>query len=120
MKALTYALCLLAAATGFAFSAEPLNTKCPVTLDAANPAVTSIYSKVIELCCDKCKRQFEASPKAYMPAIKSARKGQCPLSNKASVAGKSVTYKRQVAFKDAAAKAKFDSNPDQYIASVKQ
>lgn len=120
MTTVTKALAFVFAfATGLAFSAEPLNTKCPITLEPANPAVTSTYSKTIELCCDKCKTKFLETPKAYMSAIKSARKGQCPLSNKASVAGKSVVYSRQVAFKDAAAKAKFDSNPDQYIADVK-
>ncbi len=91
-----------------------------ITHEAANPAIKTTYSKTIEFCCGKCKAQFDASPKAYMPAIQKARKGQCPLSNKSSVAGKSSVYSREVAFKDAAAKAKFEGSPDIYISQVKQ
>lgn len=117
MTKLIAALVLLASAT---FAAEPLNKNCPITREAANPAITSTYSKTIEFCCDKCKAKFDATPKAYMSAIVKARKGQCPLSNKSSTSGKQSVYSRTVAFKDAAAKAKFDSAPDSYISEVKQ
>lgn len=117
MNKLIAALVLAASAV---FGAEPLNTKCPITHEAANPAIKSTYSKTIEFCCDKCKGKFDATPKAYMSAILKARKGQCPLSNKASTPGKKSVYTREVAFKDAAAKAKFDGSPDSYIAEVKQ
>ncbi|MBL9145744.1 MAG: hypothetical protein JNM99_18845 [Verrucomicrobiaceae bacterium] len=117
---MTRILAALVLTASAAFAAEPLNTKCPITHEAANPAIKTTYSKTIEFCCGKCKAQFDASPKAYMPAIQKARKGQCPLSNKSSVAGKSSVYSREVAFKDAAAKAKFDSSPDIYISQVKQ
>jgi YHS domain-containing protein len=117
---MTKLIAALVLAASAAFAAEPLNQKCPITHEAANPAIKSTYSKTIEFCCSKCKAQFDATPKAYMPAIVKARKGQCPLSNKSSTAGKSSVYTREVAFKDAAAKAKFDSSPDSYIAQVKQ
>lgn len=120
MNLLFKSLLAVVASATVAFSAEPLNTKCPITHEAANPAIKSTYSKTIEFCCDKCKGKFDATPKAYMTAITKARKGQCPLSNKASTAGKSSVYTREVAFKDAAAKAKFDGAPDLYISQVKQ
>ena len=120
MTKLLNILAAIAFSAAIAFGAEPLNTKCPITNEAANPSIKSTYSKTIEFCCDKCKGKFDASPKAYMSAILKARKGQCPLSNKASESNKKSVYTREVAFKDAAAKAKFDSAPDQYIANVKQ
>ena len=120
MNTLFKSLLALAITATVAFGADPLNTKCPITHEAANPAIKSTYSKTIEFCCDKCKGKFDATPKAYMSAITTARRGQCPLSNKASTAGKQSVYTREVAFKDAAAKAKFDGAPDLYIADVKQ
>jgi YHS domain-containing protein len=120
MTTLIKCLFALVATATVALSAEPLNTKCPITHEAANPGIKSTYSKTIEFCCAKCKAQFDAAPKSYMSAITKARRGQCPLSNKSSTAGKSSVYTREVAFKDAAAKAKFDGAPDLYIAQVKQ
>jgi YHS domain-containing protein len=117
MKAL--ALLLTLVATASCLAAEPLNTKDPITTDAVNPAIKSTYTKTVEFCCDRCKAKFDASPKAYMTAIKSARKGQCPLSNKASVSGKKSVYSREVAFASAENKTKFDASPDQYIDKVK-
>ncbi len=111
-------LAFVLAATALS-AAEPLNTKDPISGDAANPAIKSTYKKVIDLCCNKCKGQFTATPKAYMNAIKTARKGQCPLSNKASKPGFSVTYTRDVAFASAENKAKFEASPDQYIDKVR-
>lgn len=117
MKALALLFTLLTTASSLA--AEPLNTKDPISMDAANPAIKSTYTKTVEFCCDRCKSKFDASPKAYMTAIKSARRGQCPLSNKASVSGKKTVYTREVAFSSAESKAKFDASPDQYIDKVK-
>lgn len=116
MKALLFLLTLTAASC---LAAEPLNTKDPINTDVANPSIKSTYTKTVEFCCDRCKAKFDASPKAYMTAIKSARKGQCPLSNKASVSGKKSVYTREVAFASAENKAKFDASPDQYIDKVK-
>jgi YHS domain-containing protein len=106
-------------AFGSAFAEEALNAKDPISGDPVNPAIKSTYSKTVEFCCSKCKGKFDLTPKAYMAAIKSARRGQCPLSNKASVSGNSSLYKREVAFSSAANKAKFDAAPDQYIANVR-
>ncbi len=119
MKLTSSFIAVVVLAFGSAFAAEALNTKDPVSGDPANPAITSTYSKTVEFCCAKCKGKFELTPKAYMTAIKSARRGQCPLSNKASVSGQSTVYKREVAFANAANKAKFDAAPDQYIANVR-
>jgi YHS domain-containing protein len=117
---LLYTLSVIAVlAVGNVFAVDPLNTKDPISGDPVNPAITSVYSKTVEFCCSKCKAKFDATPKAYMTAIKTARRGQCPLSNKASVSGNSSVYKRDVAFANAANKAKFDAAPDQYIANVR-
>ena len=117
---LIHALTAIAVLTlGSVFAEETLNAKDPVSGDAVNPAIKSTYSKTVEFCCSKCKAKFDASPKAYMTAIKAARHGQCPLSNKASVSGNSSVYKREVAFANAANKAKFDAAPDQYISNVR-
>ena len=119
MKLTSLFFAVVTLALGSAFAGEALNAKDPISGDPVNPAITSTYSKNIEFCCSKCKSKFEISPKAYMTAIKSARRGQCPLSNKASVSGNSSVYKREVAFANAANKAKFDAAPDQYISNVR-
>jgi hypothetical protein len=49
---------------GLSPAAEPLNTVCPISGKPANPAITSAYSKTVAVCCDRCKAQFTAAPKA--------------------------------------------------------
>lgn len=107
-------------AAGISQAAEPLNTVCPITGKPANAAITTTYSKSVALCCNRCKAQFDANPKAYLNNIVGAVNGQCPLSKKKSDASIVVTYTRQVAFADAASKATFDAAPDKHIKEVRQ
>ncbi len=105
---------------GISNAAESLNTVCPVSDKPANPAITSNYSKTVAVCCNKCKAQFTASPKAYLANIIGAVTGQCPLSKKKADPSITVSYARQVAFADAASKAAFDAAPDKHIKEVRQ
>jgi hypothetical protein len=68
--------------TGLTNAAEPLNTVCPISGKPASPAITSNYSKTVAVCCNRCKAQFTATPKAYLVNILGAVTGQCPLSKK--------------------------------------
>lgn len=104
----------------FSYSAEPLNTVCPISGKPANAAITSTYTKTVAVCCNRCKAQFNATPKAYLNNIVSAVTGQCPLSKKKADPTITVSYTRQVAFADAASKAAFDAAPDKHIKEVRQ
>lgn len=116
-----YLLALLAVAfAAVAPAAEPLNKVCPISGKPANPAITSNYSKTVAVCCDRCKSQFNATPKAYLNNILTANGVQCPLSKKKVDASKTVTYARQVAFADTASKTTFDAAPDKHIKEVRQ
>lgn len=114
---LAVALGLLA---GISFAAEPLNTVCPISGKPANPAITTTYTKSVAVCCNRCKAQFNATPKAYLNNIVGAVSGQCPLSKKKSDPAITVSYTRQVAFADATSKAAFDAAPDKHIKEVRQ
>lgn len=120
MKHLTTLLAILLVSSGFAAAAEALNTVCPVSGKPASPAITSNYSKTVAVCCNKCKTQFNTTPKAYLANILGAISGQCPLSKKKADSAFTVTYARQVAFADAASKAEFDKAPDKWIKEVRQ
>jgi hypothetical protein len=119
MKYLLSVLAALGLLTGFSAAADALNTTCPITNKPANPAITSSYSKTVNLCCNKCKAQFTANPKGYLNNILAANPAQCPLSRKKSDPAITVTYSRQVAFADAASKATFDAAPDKHIKEVR-
>ncbi len=105
---------------GFASAADPLNTVCPISGKPANPSITSNYSKTVAVCCNRCKAQFTATPKAYLNNILATTSGQCPLSKKSADPAITVTYARQVAFADATSKAAFDAAPDKHIKEVRQ
>lgn len=105
---------------GISSAAEPLNTVCPISGKPANPTITSTYTKSVAVCCNRCKAQFNASPKAYLNNIVGAVSGQCPLSKKKADSSITVSYTRQVAFADAASKASFDAAPDKHIKEVRQ
>lgn len=115
---------LIAAAFGvlasFSYSAEPLNTVCPISGKPANPSITSTYTKTVAVCCNRCKAQFNATPKAYLNNIVNAVTGQCPLSKKKADPSVTVSYTRQVAFADVASKTAFDAAPDKHIKEVRQ
>lgn len=119
MKHLLTLLAFAAFAT-LASAAEPLNKVCPISGKPASPAITSNYSKTVAVCCDRCKAQFNATPKAFLSNILTANGVQCPLGKKKADPNKKVTYARQVAFADAASKATFDAAPDKYIKEVRQ
>lgn len=120
MKNILLIITALICVAGTAGAAEPLNTVCPISGKPANPAITSTYTKTVPVCCNKCKAQFNATPKAYLSNILSVIAGQCPLSKKKSDASITVSYSRQVAFADAASKAAFDAAPDKHIKEVRQ
>ena len=120
MKHILTLVAALGLFAGFARAAEPLNTVCPISGKPANPAITSNYTKTVAVCCNKCKAQFNATPKAYPRNLLNAVSGQCPLSKKKSDAAITVSYSRQVAFADAASKATFDAAPDKHIKEVRQ
>lgn len=100
-------------------AADALNQSCPISGKPVNPACKTVYSKTVALCCNKCKAQFDASPKAYLSNILNAHAGQCPLSKKTIKTPVNVSYKRDVAFCSAECKAKFESAPDTHIREVR-
>jgi hypothetical protein len=112
MKHILTLVVALGLSAGFSSAAEPLNTVCPISGKPANPAIISTYTKTVAVCCNRCKAQFTATPKAYLNNILGAVSGQCPLSKKKSDPAITVSYSRQVAFADAA--------PDKHIKEVRQ
>lgn len=120
MKHLLTIAAIVGICAGSARAAEPLNTVCPISGKPANPAITSTYTKSVAVCCNRCKTQFNASPKAYLSNIVAAITGQCPLSKKKADPSITVSYSRPVAFAGAASKAAFDAAPDKHIKNVRQ
>lgn len=119
MNRILFLIAAVGLLAGAARCAEPLNSVCPISGKPANPAIKSNYAKTVALCCNKCKSQFTANPKAYLSNILSANTVQCPLSKKKADPAITVTYAREVAFADAASKAAFDAAPDRYIKQVR-
>jgi len=120
MKHLLSLIAVCSLFSGFTHAAEALNTVCPISGKPANPSITSNYSKTVAVCCNRCKTQFAATPKAYLANIVGAVSGQCPLSKRKADPAFTVTYARAVAFADAASKAAFDAAPDKHIKEVRQ
>ncbi len=120
MKYLAPLLLAIVGMVTSASAAEALNTVCPVSGKPVNAAITSNYSKTVAVCCNKCKSQFNAAPKAYLNNILNVAAGQCPLSKKRADSAITVTYSREVAFADAASKSTFDAAPDKYIKEVRR
>ncbi len=115
-------LVLILAALGFLTAAAQnaaLNTSCPMDGKPAVAAHQTLYSKTAALCCNKCKAQFDATPKSWLNAILTAHAGQCPMSKKAITSPVNVTYKRQVAFCSGDCKSKFTAAPDKHIKDVR-
>ena len=119
MKYLFSALLALGLLAGTSQAVESLNTVCPISGKPANPAIKSTYTKSVAVCCNKCKAQFEATPKAYLSNIIGSNGAQCPLSKKRADPAIVVTYSRDVAFADAASKGAFDAAPDRHIKNVR-
>lgn len=94
--------------------------RLPDFRQTANPSITSTYTKTVAVCCNRCKAQFNATPKAYLNNIVNAVTGQCPLSKKKADPSVTVSYTRQVAFADVASKTAFDAAPDKHIKEVRQ
>jgi YHS domain-containing protein len=52
-------------------AAKPLNTKCPVSGEDIDPAVTKTYQgKTVAFCCKDCIESFEKDPEKYMKKLK--------------------------------------------------
>ena len=65
MKTILSAIVLSLAAVTLA-SAATVNTKCPVSGRPAKPSVTSKHDgKTVALCCNNCKKKFDADPEKY-------------------------------------------------------
>ena len=48
-----------------------VNTKCPVSGDAVDPTVTSVYNgKTYAFCCADCVKAFKADPAKYAAKAK--------------------------------------------------
>jgi YHS domain-containing protein len=115
MKTLLTLVVFTALSSGISFA----NTNCPVSGKPVDKAITTSYSKTAALCCNRCKAQFDANPKAWLNALLTANPNQCPMSKKSLTTKVNVTYKRDVAFCSAECKAKFDAAPDKMIKDVR-
>ena len=50
---------------------KPVNTKCPVTGEDIDPAVTAVYNgKTYAFCCADCVTAFKKNPEKYADKIK--------------------------------------------------
>ncbi|HMB95952.1 MAG TPA: YHS domain-containing protein [Tepidisphaeraceae bacterium] len=50
---------------------QPVNTICPVSGEAVDPAFTTQYDgKTIGFCCKDCPAKFEKDPQKYMKDLK--------------------------------------------------
>jgi uncharacterized membrane protein/YHS domain-containing protein len=56
---------------GVAAESTPAQTMCPVLTDEKiDPAISVVYQgKTVYLCCQKCRRKFEATPEKYLAAL---------------------------------------------------
>ena len=70
LTAALFAVTLLAVGPSFA-TEVPTNALCPVTPDEpVDPTIFSDYEgQRIYFCCQRCRRQFEASPAKYLPNL---------------------------------------------------
>jgi YHS domain-containing protein len=58
-------------ATQPAQAGKPVNTKCPVSGDPIDPAITTVYQgKTIAFCCKDCIGDFNKNPEKYMKTLK--------------------------------------------------
>ncbi|MBK8977873.1 MAG: hypothetical protein IPM29_18350 [Planctomycetes bacterium] len=99
----------------------PINTECPVSGKAIDPAVTSeLDGKVVAFCCADCKAKFDADPDAFrsklgLDAPRTPINTECPVSGKpVDPAVTSELDGKLVAFCCANCKAKFDADPDAF------
>ena len=81
----------------FADDAKPVNTKCPVSGEDVDAEHIVAYTKVVGVCCKKCKAKFEKDPagKAEQIAKVEAKvvNSKCPISGEDVDAEKFVAYK---------------------------
>lgn len=70
LTAALFAVTLLAVGPSFA-TEVPTNALCPITPDEpVDPTIFSDYEgQRIYFCCQRCRRQFEASPAKYLPNL---------------------------------------------------
>jgi YHS domain-containing protein len=56
---------------------KKLNTKCPVTGDDADKAITTTYKgRTVAFCCKGCIEDFEKDPKKYLAKLDEAEKAE--------------------------------------------
>ena len=52
-------------------AAKPVNTKCPVSGDPVDPAITVVQDgKTVAFCCKDCIAEFKKDPAKYMANLK--------------------------------------------------
>ena len=52
-------------------SAAPINKMCPITGEAIDPALTTVYQgKTVAFCCPDCVKTFNKDPDKYMAKMK--------------------------------------------------
>ena len=110
-----------------------INAKCPLSGKDVNPECTVTYKgQVIAFCCGDCKAKFEKNPEKFIAKVENFKdpdagkllaakpiNAKCPLSGKDVNPKCTVTYKGQViAFCCGDCKAKFEKNPEKFIAKV--
>ena len=63
--------------------AKPVNTKCPLTDEDIDPAVTTSYKgKTVAFCCKDCVKDFNKDPEKYMKKIAADNKKQADDAKK--------------------------------------
>ena len=54
---------------------KPVNTTCPLTGDAIDPAQTATYqNKLVAFCCEDCLGEFKKDPKKFAKQVEAAEK----------------------------------------------
>ena len=52
---------------------KPINTVCPISGEAADAEVVSVYqNKAVAFCCKKCKGKFDENPAEHIKKVKVA------------------------------------------------
>jgi YHS domain-containing protein len=105
------ATCFLSAA----YSAEPVNTECPIKGSEIAGKKTS--SVEVGFCCEKCKEKFDKAPKDFLKQVAEAAEGKCPVSGKAVSADAKSTI--EVGTCCNSCKGKFDAEPKKFLGKLK-
>ena len=104
-----------------AAAGKPVNAKCPVSGKDIDAEKTVVYKgQTIAFCCGKCPAGFEKDPAKYIAKVKADHPAneKCPVSGKDVDVATASSYEQEIAFCCEKCQAKFDKEPDKYIAKV--